>query len=98
MRARCFSAIFLGVVLSSSAALALDPTRGATQYTLSTWQTEDGLPQNTVQTITQTKDGYLWVGTQEGLVRFDGLQFTVFDRRNTPSLPHNMISTLLEDR
>ena len=61
------------------------------------WRTEDGLPQNTVPAILQSRDGYLWAGTELGLVRFDGQHFTVFDRRNTPELKSNFVDALLED-
>ena len=47
---------------------------------------KEGLPQNTVLTMTQTRDGYLWVGTLAGLARFDGRRFTAFDPNNTPGL------------
>ena len=60
--------------------------------------TENGLPQNTVQAIIQTRDGYLWIGTQEGLARFDGLNFTVFDKENTPAFKSNDIRFLHEDQ
>ena len=66
--------------------MALDPRKALTQYIHDVWQTEQGLPQNAVEALCQTRDGYLWLGTQEGLVRFDGVRFTVFDRRNTPGL------------
>lgn len=62
---------------------------------LQTWQTDSGLPQNSVHAVAQTTDGYLWVGTEGGLARFDGLQFTVFDTQNTPSLRSNNIRALL---
>ena len=68
------------------------------QFGLASWQTEQGLPQNTVQSILQTRDGYLWLGTKEGLARFDGVRFVVFDKQNTPQLPHNQIRHLYEDR
>ena len=66
-------------------------------YALHTWQTEDGLPQNTVTDIIQTRYGYLWVGTYAGLVRFDGARFTVFDRANAPALKNGRITSLFED-
>jgi signal transduction histidine kinase/ligand-binding sensor domain-containing protein/CheY-like chemotaxis protein len=67
-------------------------------YVRQTWQTADGLPQNSVLPIVQTRDGYLWLGTQEGLVRFDGVRFTVYDRKTTPAFTHNFVSALLETR
>lgn len=67
------------------------------QYGYEVWQTERGLPQNSVQAILQTRDGYLWIGTKEGLARFDGLRFTIFDKQNTPAIAHNQIRRLFED-
>ncbi len=75
---------------------AFAPT--ASQYGHELWQTEQGLPQNTVQAILQTRDGYVWVGTKEGLARFDGLRFTTFDKQNTPQMLHNQVRSLSEDR
>lgn len=69
-----------------------------TQFSHEIWTTDDGLPQNSVNKIVQTPDGYLWLGTQEGLVRFDGVQFTVFDKHNTPQIKNNYISSLHVDR
>ena len=63
--------------------MALDPARQVTQYVMDNWQNDRGLPQNSVTGIAQTADGYLWAATQEGLVRFDGVRFRIFDR--TPS-------------
>ena len=58
---------------------------------------EDGLPQNAVAAIVQTRDGYLWLGTYNGLVRFDGVRFTVFDNGNTPELHSSRVISLFED-
>src|SRR5213080_4303502 len=79
-------------------ALALDPQRELSQLGHEVWLTENGLPQNTVHSITQTRDGYIWIATEEGLARFDGISFTVFDKQNTPELKSNDIRVLLEDR
>jgi diguanylate cyclase (GGDEF)-like protein len=62
------------------------------------WQSEQGLPQNSVNAILQTQDGYLWIGTQEGLARFDGVRFTVFNKRNTPEIHSNYIWSLFQDK
>ena len=67
-------------------------------YFLRVWQTEDGLPENVVQAIVQTRDGYLWVGTYDGLARFDGATFTVFDNVNTPEMSSSRVVSLFEDR
>ncbi|MDT4966954.1 MAG: hypothetical protein QOJ64_1691 [Acidobacteriota bacterium] len=76
-------------------AVALDPGKAITQYSQSSWGSENGLPQNTVTSILQTRDGYLWLGTEEGLARFDGVQFTVFDKRNS-GLRENRVTALVE--
>ncbi len=78
-------------------ASAPDPTKPITEYIHQSWQSGQGLPQNSVLSIAQTPDGYLWLGTEEGLVRFDGVRFTVFDKHSTPGLLHNQIIALLVD-
>jgi signal transduction histidine kinase/ligand-binding sensor domain-containing protein/DNA-binding response OmpR family regulator len=87
----------LAAVLAATDAQALDPTKAISQYVHGHWDTESGLPQNSVSAVVQTRDGYIWAGTQEGLVRFDGVRFTVFNRGNR-MLPHNFVTALLEDR
>ncbi len=88
----------LALLLSAtSAAWALDPSRTITQYRHDFWQIGDGLPQNSALAIQQTPDGYLWISTQEGLARFDGLQFTIFDPSNTPELESKNIWHLAVD-
>ena len=73
--------------------MALNPGKRLTQYSRTTWSQEQGLPQDTIQAITQTSDGYLWLGTAEGLARFDGYDFTVFDKEHD-RLPSNSITAL----
>ncbi|HSE20259.1 MAG TPA: two-component regulator propeller domain-containing protein, partial [Pyrinomonadaceae bacterium] len=90
--------LVLLLLMATGAAYALDPNRSLSEFGTQVWLTENGLPQNTVQAITQTRDGYLWIGTQEGLARFNGTSFTVFDKENTPQLKSNDIRFLLEDR
>ncbi|HXI69826.1 MAG TPA: two-component regulator propeller domain-containing protein [Verrucomicrobiae bacterium] len=65
-------------------------------YFTRTWQVEQGLPQNKVTAVVQTRDGYLWVGTYNGLARFDGVRFTVFNDNNTPELHSSRITSLFE--
>src|SRR5271154_293585 len=65
-------------------------------YLVDAWQTENGLPYNSVTSVVQTKDGYLWVGTYNGLARFDGVRFTVFDAGNTPELKSSRVTSLFE--
>jgi len=66
-------------------------------YALRLYQTEDGLPGNNITSIVQTRDGYLWLGTRNGLVRFDGVRFTVFDSSNTLEIRAPHVSSLFED-
>jgi ligand-binding sensor domain-containing protein len=68
------------------------------EFTLASWGERDGLPNATVQGLAQTPDGYLWVATLEGLVRFDGARFVTFDRSTTPEIPRNDIGTLRVSR
>src|SRR5579864_8790017 len=75
-------------------ALASSRSLPISEYVHDVWQTADGLPQNSVQAIAQTPDGYLWIATQEGLVRFDGIRFQVFDRNSNPELGNNDIRAL----
>lgn len=84
------------ILLCSAIVSALDPAVPITSYGHKAWQTEDGLPQNSVLTLTQTRDGFLWMGTQGGLVRFDGAAFTVFDTQNSV-LGSNDVTGLAED-
>ena len=65
-----------------------------TAYFRETWTTRQGLPHNQVNAIAQTPDGYLWFGTWEGLARYNGLEFHVFDRANTPELKDNGIRSV----
>jgi signal transduction histidine kinase/ligand-binding sensor domain-containing protein len=74
-------------------AFALNPRRALTQYTRTIWTQEHGLPQDTVRAIAQTKDGYLWLGTDEGLAQFDGYDFVVFNKENG-ALPSNSVGAL----
>ena len=80
----------------ASPVLALDPSQALDRYVHQAWTTDQGLPQNSVYAIAQTRDGYLWLGTDEGLVRFDGLRFTVFDRTNTPAIADPFVFALHE--
>ena len=61
------------------------------------WSTENGLPQNSVHAVSQTRDGYVWVATEGGLARFNGAGFTVFRRENTPVLTSDDLCCLAED-
>jgi signal transduction histidine kinase/ligand-binding sensor domain-containing protein len=67
------------------------------QYRFDHWSADNGLPQNSVRDIVQTRDGYLWLTTFDGLVRFDGVRFTVFNKSNSPGILTNRFVSLYED-
>ena len=76
----------------------LNPSKNLRQYVLRTWTSEQGLPQNSIRPILQTRDGFLWIGTRGGLARFDGVTFVLY-KANTPnSIPNDSITGLAEDR
>jgi signal transduction histidine kinase/ligand-binding sensor domain-containing protein len=85
-------------LVPAAPALALDPSRPPNRYGHDAWLTRDGLPQEFVQAVAQTSDGYLWIGSLGGLVRFDGVRFTVFDPGNTPGLKDARILALCPAR
>jgi len=78
-------------------ARALGTARTLKQYGRQSWQSDTGLPQNTVHAIVQARDGYLWMATEGGLVRFDGQDLRTFDPGNTPQLPSASINDLAVD-
>src|SRR5476651_2814342 len=69
---------------------ALEPAKRLDQYVRATWTVDRGLPQSTVLALTQTPDGYLWIATQEGFVRFDGQEFVTYDKNSYPQIVSNM--------
>jgi ligand-binding sensor domain-containing protein/signal transduction histidine kinase len=90
--------ILIGVLAAVTLARGLDPHKDLRQYGHRSWQTDSGLPQNTVHAITQTRDGYLWLATEGGLTRFDGVQFVVFDKQPPARLPSTNVNSLFEDQ
>jgi len=89
---------FLFWVANASWAGSLDPSKEIREFHQDAWGIDQGLPQNSVYCILQTSDGYIWFGTELGLVRFDGIRFDVFDKSNSPGLADNAVISLLEDR
>jgi ligand-binding sensor domain-containing protein len=94
---RIWISVPLLVLLLVAAATGIAQRKSIKQYVHQVWSTANGLPQNSASDIVQTKDGYIWFATQDGLARFDGVQFNVFDRTNTKELPDSWVFTLLED-
>ncbi len=88
---RLHASALLLLLLTGGPARAVPPD---SEYSRRIWRSDDGLPQNRIQAIAQTPDGYLWIGTSGGLVRFDGVRFVVFDRSSTPALGDDSILAL----
>ena len=88
IRPTALAAILL--LLEAAALLALDPRKELSQYVRATWTVDRGLPQSSVFGVTQTADGYVWIATQEGFVRFDGSSFVTYDRRSFPAMTSNL--------
>jgi signal transduction histidine kinase/ligand-binding sensor domain-containing protein len=80
------------------AAVAATPAPHLPGFHAQTWTTEQGLPGDTVRAVQQTRDGYLWIATQGGLARFDGVRFQVFNQQSVREFRTNECSQLLEDR
>ena len=76
----------------------LDPRLPISQYVHDAWTINEGLPQSTVLAMDQGSDGYLWLATEAGAVRFDGVTFTTYNTANTPGLRDNYVNTLMVDR
>jgi signal transduction histidine kinase/ligand-binding sensor domain-containing protein len=74
----------------------LEASAPITRMTHRVWKTDHGLPQNSATAVCQTRDGYLWIGTEEGLVRFDGIRFTTFNKTNTPAFKNHWVNEILE--
>ncbi|MCU1295485.1 MAG: putative two-component system sensor kinase, partial [Bryobacterales bacterium] len=92
-----FVRLFIVCAFFASSAVGLTTGEKLTQFARQNWQTENGLPQNTINKILQASNGFLWLGTDGGLVRFDGQRFTVFDTQNMPGLKNNSIQDVVED-
>lgn len=83
-----------GYFAASATEMPTDSRLLSNEYLLETWQTSRGLPSNTVTAVHQTRDGWLWIGTTNGLARFDGVRFTQFGESH--GLPSLSITCLLE--
>src|SRR6266581_6168827 len=87
----------LAVVCLFGQARALDPNRQTSQYVRQQWSTRGGLLEGAVHAIAQTPDGYLWIGTEKGLVRFDGLNFSLLQPSDSGIFPAGPILSLAVD-
>jgi ligand-binding sensor domain-containing protein/signal transduction histidine kinase len=85
-------------LVAPALAAAVEPTTPLAGYGRQAWALENGLPQNSIHALLQTRDGFIWLATEDGLVRFDGTGFAVFDRNSKPALPSGDIRCLLQSR
>lgn len=95
---RRFQILPLAVLCSLTIALSCSGAAPGVNYSVRSWDAagEAGLPEDTITTVVQTRDGYLWLGTYSGLARFDGVRFTVFDEKNTPDMRSSRVTALFE--
>ena len=83
--------LFMGRDLSGAVSMVSD-------YVIHVWRAENGLPQNSVTSVLQTRDGYIWIGTYNALARFDGVRFTMYDSSNTHEMRSSRVTGLFEGR
>jgi ligand-binding sensor domain-containing protein/signal transduction histidine kinase len=88
----CLVILSFALLLSPHRSFALDASQA--QYTRSVWKVQDGLPEDTVQALAETRDGYLWIGTTGGLTRFDGTRFVLYGSNILPSPGVNSVFCL----
>jgi signal transduction histidine kinase/ligand-binding sensor domain-containing protein len=94
----CSGIAFLAPAFSQTKPARVKPTISSNEYIQNFWTTANGLPQNSVNAVLQTRDGYLWVATYGGLARFDGVKFTVFDVAEPGGIKSNRILSLCESK
>ena len=92
---RSLSLYVLLIFLATSPLLAVDPNRRISQYAHTAWRIQDGVFSGTPFAITQTGDGYLWIGTQDGLLRFDGVRFVPWVSADGIQLPSSIVYSLM---
>ncbi len=90
----CFT--FLATAQKQAKHIPFDPNKKLSQFIIDTWDSEKGLPSNTLLKIIQTKDGYLWIGSYDGLLRFDGNKFDFYTKNNVKQFKTNDITQLVE--
>lgn len=90
-------AILVLLALSPAAQRGWSANEATTEFAVESWMTERGMPQNSVTALLQTRAGYLWAATYNGIAQFDGERFKVFDSANSEGLPDSRITSLFED-
>ncbi|MFC2104835.1 two-component regulator propeller domain-containing protein [Bacteroidota bacterium] len=84
--------------ISFAQVISLDPEKSITQYTLKSWTIDNGLPSNAINDITQSQNGYIWIATYGGVVRFDGIKFTKYSSQNSDALLTEATKLVCEDK
>jgi len=92
-----FAVVALAVACCALSAFGVDPNRMVSQYIHDSWGTDRGFPGGSISSIAQTPDGYLWIGTDRGLIRFDGINFRKFEQTSPASFPVGPVRKLLAD-
>jgi ligand-binding sensor domain-containing protein/signal transduction histidine kinase len=85
-----------GITLSQQPTYYLNPNKRLYQYNLETWSTDNGLPTNSLLSLCQSKNGYIWIGSYDGLIRFDGQRFKIYHQYNAEELKTNNIRRIIE--
>lgn len=97
MRIKSLYGSLIFLTISVYIVVCFSTSTKAQEYGFDIWTTANGLPQNTVTGIAQTPDGYLWLSTFDGLARFDGVRFTIFDKGNTKDIVNNRFVSIFVD-
>src|SRR5262245_8386728 len=99
MRGSARSTLLAGMLLASNpGAFALNPALDVSQYAHTAWKIRDGFPKGQISSIAQTPDGYLWLGSEFGLARFDGVRRVPWQPPPDQHLPSSIILRLLAAR
>ena len=88
----------LGTTSAQLKSRALDPNKKLVQFLVENWSTDQGLPTNSVLHVFQTNDGYIWISGYNGLIRFDGVKFDLFNQSNTPAFESDVIRKMAQDK
>ena len=88
---------FFVIIINYTVLFSLTDKRALSQFMLDKWTNNTGLPQNSVISMIQARNGYLWMGTEEGFVKFDGIHFKLYDMSNLPVSSHYTTS-IIEDK
>jgi len=96
MKTILFMATALGLLSHAPCMLGSENSEPS-DFVVTSWHMQDGLPSDRVRAVTQTRDGYLWVATFNGLARFDGVRFERVNDANTPTLRNNLVNSIFED-